>query len=364
MRIGIDARLIKEKGLGRYIRNLLYELQEIDKKNEYFIFLLRRDVADFSFNRNFTKVVADFRWYTIKEQTQFPKVLSKLNLDLLHVPHFNAPIFFKGKTVVTIHDLIHQHVDTKHASTLNPVLYRIKRAGYKKVFSAAVNRSSKIITVSRFVKKQLEQEWGIDSKKIVVTYEGIDKSFGKKESKEILQKYNIKPPFIFYVGNAHPHKNIEALVKGFVKLRQNYQDLQLVLVGDDDFFWPKLRRTTDNKDIIFTGKVSDEELTTLYKNAQAFVTASLEEGFGLPILEAFSLGCPVVSSNKGSLPEIGGEAASYFDPNNLNQMIEKISEVLNNNNLRAGLVERGKKRASQFSWKKMAEETLRIYKSV
>lgn len=364
MNIGIDARLYNEKGLGRYIRNLIANLQKIDKQNTYYIFLLEKDFKDIKLSKNFVKVLADFRWYTVKEQTHFPKILNQYNLDLLHVPHFNVPIFYRGKIVVTIHDLIHQHVDTKGSSTHNLLIHTVKKLGYKKVFGAAIKRSLKIITVSEFVKKQLEDEWKVPSKKITVTYEGVDENFGKFESKDVLKENNIKPPYIFYVGNAHPHKNIAELIEAFFELRKKYQYLQLVLSGEDNFFWPKIRKAYKNPNIIYTGKVTDEELVTLYKNAQCFVTASLEEGFGLPLLEAFSLGCPVVSSNRGSLPEVGSDAAIYFDPKNQEDMIEKIQKILNNQALRKDLIEKGKKRVRDFSWGKMAEETLKIYKSV
>lgn len=379
MRIGIDARLYNEKGLGRYIRNLISNLQKLDKENQYFVFLLNEDFKKLKFNNNFTKVLADFRWYTVKEQTNFPKILNQYNLDLLHVPHFNVPIFYKGKMVVTIHDLIHQHVDTRSASTHNFLIHKIKKLGYKKVFGTALKRSSNIITVSEFVKKQLEDEWKVDHKKITVTYEGVDESFGNIASKGILKEKGIKPPYIFYIGNAHPHKNIKELIKAFIELRKKYQYLQLVLAGDDNFFWPKIRKfvmdsrirgnegkpssASRNDNIVFTGKVSDEELVTLYKNAQCFVTASLEEGFGLPLLEAFALNCPVVSSNMGSLPEVGNNAALYFDPKDQEDMMEKIRQVLNNQKTRNELIKKGKKRVKDFSWEKMTKETLKIYQS-
>lgn len=371
LRVGIDARLYQEKGLGRYIKNLLENLQEIDKKNKYFIFLLKDDFRDLKFAKNFHKILADFRWYTVKEQLQFPKILNSYDLDLLHVPHFNVPIFYSGKMVVTIHDLIHQHVDTRASSTHNLLVYKIKKIAYKKVFQTALSKSKKVITVSKYVKKQLEEEWGVPSKNIIVTYEGVDEEFLRsgssakdQQSRKILENFKIKPPYIFYVGNAHPHKNLGMLINTFLDLRQRFQYLQLVLSGDDNYFWPRIRRNYKHKDIIYTGKVSDKELAVLYKGAEAFVTASLEEGFGLPLLESFAIGTPVVSSNSASLPEIGGEAALYFDPRNKEDMVEKIQKVLNDLKLKRTLIENGRRRVKQFSWKKMAKETLEIYESV
>lgn len=369
MRIGVDARLINEKGLGRYIKNLLVQLAKIDSKNEYFIFLLRDDYHSLKFPENFQKVLVNFRWYTLKEQTEFPKILKSLNLDILHVPHFNVPVFYSGNIVVTIHDLIHQHIDTKHASTHNILVYKLKKLGYRQVFKKAVTKSKKIITVSKFVKDQLEKEWNISNFRVEVTYEGVDDNFTEAVIKlsrvrqdKILKELGIKQPFLFYVGNAHPHKNIEGIISAFLEIRKSYQYIQLVLAGDDNFFWPRLKRKYKHQDIIFTGKITDEQLAAIYKNAQAFVTASLEEGFGLPLLEAFTAHCPVVSSSRGSLPEIGGDAAVYFDPTNMEDMISKITQVLNSDKLRQALIEKADKRVKYFSWEKMAKETLKIYK--
>ncbi len=184
-------------------------------------------------------------------------------------------------------------------------------------------------------------------------------------------KFSIKPPFIFYVGNAHPHKNVEGLIKAFLNLRQKYQYLQLVLSGNDHYFWDRVKKEFNQKDIIYTGFVSDEELVALYKSSQVFVMPSFEEGFGIPILEAMAFNTPVVSSNAGSLKEIGGDAALYFDPSprhserseESNDMEEKIMKVLNDQKLGKELIEKGKKRVKLFSWKNLAEETLKIYRS-
>ncbi len=366
MRIGIDARLYNESGVGRYIRNLLSHLQEIDTKNEYLIFHLKKDFDSLAYSNNFTKVLADFRWYSFIEQIKFPKLLNKFNLDLMHFPHFNTPIFYKGKFIVTIHDLIHQHFSMQKATTHDPITYKIKKFGYKTVFKNAIKKSEKVITVSNFVKNQLIGEWGIDENKIIVTEEAVDekiiglaKNLNEKRSKQILEKFNIHSPFIFYVGNAHPHKNVEGLIKAFLEIKEENGNLQLVLSGSDHYFWQKIKQ--NQEDIIFTGYVTDEELVALYKNAKAFVMPSYEEGFGIPLLEAFASGCPVVSSNAGSLPEVGGDACLYFDPKNEEDMKEKTTEVLNNQKLRGELIEKGYKRYKKFSWKKLAKETLQTY---
>lgn len=368
MIIVIDGRLWFESGIGRYIRNLVTNLRNIDKENEYKILLLKKDLDKIKLGDNFQKIEADFRWYSLAEQYSLPKILKKLQPDLVHFPHFNVPISYKGKYVVTIHDLIHQHFPTRAASTRNPLIYKMKKYGYKRVFDSAVKNSLKIITPSEFVKGQLEHEWSVDRSKIVVTPEGVDdsilnitRSLGRKEADSVLGKFNINGSYIFYIGNAQPHKNIFELIDAFRLVKQMYPDLSLVLSGPQNFFWQKIKDKIKDKAIIFTGYINDEEMVALYKNAECFVMPSLEEGFGIPVLEAMACGCPVVSSQNGSLPEVGGDGAVYFDPNNIEDMAEKISKVLDDKGLRRNLIEKGLKRYKEFSWQKMAEQTLEVY---
>ena len=375
MRIVIDARMINESGIGRYLRNLISNLQILDRKNEYYILLLKKDsigpsgLQNDEIGKNFHEIVADFQWYTVAEQIRLPGILKKIKPDLVHFPHFNVPFFYRGKFVVTIHDLIHQSFSMDR-STHTPLVYGLKHLGYRKIFGNAVKKAEKILVPSEYVKSQLIEKWKIDGQKIVVTSEGVDTklytivdSLSKSQIENALRKFSIKRPYIFYVGNAHPHKNVEGLIKVFTQIHLRGGKLQLVLAGGDNFFWQKIKQDSRfrGNDIVFTGEVSDEELAALYKNAECFVMPSFEEGFGLPILEAMSLGCPVVSSNVGSLPEVGGDGAVYFDPHDLGDMGEKINKVLNSEELRKGLIEKGKKRVKQFSWQKMAEQTLEVY---
>lgn len=359
MKIVIDGRMWSESGVGRYIRNLVLELQKLDTQNVFSILLLKKDFEKLNFENNFKKVLADFRWYGIKEQIKLPKILKNLNADLVHFPHFNVPIFYHGKFIVTVHDLIHQHFSFARSTTHGPLVFKIKQFGYKKVFQSALKQSQKILVPSNFIKKQLIIDWGVDEKRITVTYEAVDNKLLTIENKRPINK--LDEPYIFYVGNAHPHKNVEGLVKAFLKLKEKYPNLKLVLAGHDHYFWQRIQKEYQNEDIIYRGYVSDEELVSLYKNAKAFVMPSLEEGFGIPLLEAFALGCPVVSSHAGSLSEVGGHAAIYFDPSSADDMAEKISRVLDGENLRKELIKKGLKRYKQFSWKKLAEKTLEVY---
>lgn len=370
MRLGFDARLINESGIGRYIRNLLDNLSKIDQKNEYFILLKKKDIDKFNFGGNFQKIEADFGWYSVSEQINLPKILSDLNLDLVHFPHFNVPVFYKSKFVVTIHDLIHQHFIMKRATTLDPLTYKIKQIGYNEVFRNAVKKSQKILVPSGFVKNQLLNEWKVDKEKIIVTYEGVDEkilTIKKRQSKslqlKILEKIGVKKPYLFYVGNAHPHKNIEGLIQAFRKIKEDNKELNLVLVGGDHYFWKTIKQGFKDPGILYPGFVTDESLVTLFSHAEMFVMPSFEEGFGIPVLESFALSCPVVCSDIGALKEVGADACLYFNPRSIDDIAEKINEVLTDEKLKRRLIKAGEKRLKMFSWKKLAEETLKTYLS-
>ncbi len=375
-RIGIDARMYGPigKGLGRYTQELVDNILKLDNENEYIIFLSKDNFSKFNASRlNVKKVLADVRWYTFKEQIVMPFLIWRENIDLMHFPHFNVPILLPTKFIVTIHDLILTKFPTIRATKLSPFVYKIKHFAYTNVIKSAVKRSEKIITVSEFTKKDIVDKLNVKSEKISVVYEGIANQFKKssrfsvdiEDDKNTLLKYNINREFLIYTGNAYPHKNLEWLVDNFKKKCKNFD---LVLVGKDDFFYNRVKKIArKNKavfdvKIIFPGYVSDYDLNVLYRNAFAYVFPSLYEGFGLPPLEAMSNGCPVISSNKASMPEILGNAVLYFDPKNFKNFIEKINLIQNNTQLRDELIKSGYQRVKKYSWKKCAKNTLNIYK--
>jgi len=374
LKIGIDCRFWGvNAGIGRYIRNLIFHLQKLDKRNKYFLFLKKQDFEKVNLNNNFTKIVADFKWYSISEQIGMTWVLSKNNLDLVHFPHFNMPFFWPGKFIVTIHDLTHQYFQMRRVTTHNPFIYKIKRISYKIIFKKAVNYSAKILVPSNYVKNLLKKEWDINPQKITVTYEGVEDKFLSIEKKlnlkssiikmsNVLNNFDIEQPYLFYVGNAHPHKNVEGLIKAFLLLQKKYQNLKLVLSGEDQNFWPRIKREFQYPGIIYTGFVNEEELIVLYKNAACFVMSSFEEGFGIPILEAMACSTPIAASNVASLPEIGGSAVNYFDPFNIEDIVEKIEHILRDKKFQKELIEKGRKRVRLFSWEKMAQQTLECYR--
>lgn len=374
MKIGIDARFYgpSGKGLGRYTEKLIKNLEKIDFQNQYFIFLRKENWKDYNpQNPNFRKVLADLPWYTVEEQIFMPRIISKHKIDLMHFPHFNVPIFYFGDFVVTIHDLILLKFSTKKATTLGPILYKIKYLGYKRVITRAIKKAKKVITVSNFTKNEIATYFNLNPEKISVTYEACDGiEYGQLSLPEsrFLLNHKIVKPYILYVGNAYPHKNLEKLLEVFKKLKNNSKfNFQLVLVGRPDYFYQRLEKQAQelgllkNNSVVFFGFASQKDLAHLYRKASLYIFPSFIEGFGLPALEAMSYGLPVVASGTSSLPEILDDAALFFDPKDNKDMISVITKVLNDQNLRKKMVQKGYEQVKKFSWEKCARETLVTY---
>jgi glycosyltransferase involved in cell wall biosynthesis len=371
MRIGIDARFygIVGKGLGRYTQKLIEHLEKIDGKNQYFIFLRKENWEDYQPKRNnFTKIMANIPWYSLREQIFFPKILKKRRLDFVHFPHFNVPYFYKGKFIVTIHDLILFRFPTKKATTLSPFFYFFKRLGYRAVINRAVKRAKTIIAVSNYTKKDILDNFKVDPQKIFVTHEAADTKnhLPDMAHDEILKKYGIMKPYILYVGNAYPHKNLERLVKAFQEAVKKHPGLNLVMVGKNDYFYQRLSKFVRNNNIahiVFTGEVDDKHLNAIYRESKLYVFPSLYEGFGLPPLEAMHMDVPVICSDSSCLPEILGEAAYYFDPRGVFEISDSIDKVITDIPLRQKLIENGRKQIRKYSWVDLAKKTLEIYQA-
>ena len=371
-RIGIDARFYGPigKGLGRYTKDEVDNILKIDKENEYVIFLSKDNIKDFKTDNPRVKIVlANVRWYTLAEQILLPFFIWREKIDLMHFPHFNVPLLCFKKYIVTIHDLILTKFPTQRATTLHPIFYKIKNFAYKVVIKNAIKKSKMIIAVSEFTKSDIVKQFKVNPDKIKVTYEGVAQTFLSVDNydvKKLKLCYNIHSPFMLYVGNAYPHKNLEKLIIVFFKISKKINNLRLVLVGKEDYFYKRLKEFAKNysNKIIFPGFVPDKDLYFLYKNALAYIFPSLYEGFGLPPLEAMSQGCVVISSNKASMPEILGEAAIYFNPEDEIDMQDKLEEIIENKYKREELIKKGYEQLKKYSWEVCAKKTLEIYKLV
>ena len=357
--IAIDARIINST-TGRYVERLLTYLQDIDHTNHYSILVRKKDV-DFwkPTNTNFSIVVADFDNYSLEEQMGFKRLLKTLKPDLVHFCMPQQPIGYKGKKVTTFHDLTLLKTYNSDKSWL---AFHLKQAVGKFVFKNVAVKNNHLIAISEFTKKELLEFTDVKEDNITVIYESADVANGSSKTYKLPYKN-----YLLYVGQQSDYKNIKRLGDAHQKLLKNYPDLGLVLVGkknasaliNESYFDKK-----QYKNILFTDFVEDTELNWLYAHATAYVFPSLMEGFGLPGLEAMSHGAPVISSNATCLPEIYGTAAHYFDPKNTDDIARAITEVLGNQKLRTELSKNGYEQIKKYSWKRMAEQTHKVYTDV
>lgn len=369
MRIGIDARFYGSigKGLGRYTQRLLKYLENIARHDEFVVFLRKENFEDYQPQAvNFAKKLADFPWYSFSEQKNFPRLLKSENLDLVHYPHFNVPLFTPKPFVVTIHDLILTHFPTRRATTLGPLKYFIKQMAYKIILSRAIQNAKQVLTVSEFTKQDIQKYFGYDPKKITVTYEAVETfPLPSLDNEAILKKFGITKPYLLYVGNAYPHKNLEKLIEFMKILPENRKNLQMAIVCKPDYFLNRLINLVDKSGLWanfrFPGFVPDDELGVLYGQAHAYIFPSFYEGFGIPPLEAMSQGTPVLSSDAACMKEILGEAAIYFDPHSTSGMIKALDTLDQSANIRQIMIAKGRQQVSKYSWESLAKTTLDIY---
>ncbi|MEK7529684.1 MAG: glycosyltransferase family 1 protein [Patescibacteria group bacterium] len=378
LHIGIDARMFGPRvgggGPGRYVEQLILHLQAQDDHNCYTLFCKRENFGDIPLpNKRWTKIVTDVHWYTLAEQLVMPRAIDKHKLDLIHFPHFNVPLRVRTPFVVTIHDLIMlEQPWSARATTRNRLLFELKRIGFRKTLRHAVKNARHIITVSNHAKSQIIHRLGASPKSISVVYNGIDIAVPKtastkqksKSGSSILSR--IKTPYIFNVSNSYPHKNIETLLHTFSFLLQEHPNVTLVLAGPSNEFQDRLREEAreiaipDDR-ILFTGFVSDDELTALYANAVLYVIPSKVEGFGIPPLEALRLGTPVAASRTSCIPEILGEAAVYFNPDDIESMLDAMEQLLTDRSLKTSLLSKSHDVLARYRWDDAASQTLQIY---
>jgi len=370
MKIGIDARLINETGVGRYIRNLIREIGKLDSENQYIIYLPESSFDSFVLpSGKWEKRLATPRWHTLWEQVAMPVLFLKDRLNLIHVPYFNVPVLYPGKFIVTIHDLTILHFQTGKATTLPYWLYRLRMAGYLIILTLSLRKAAGIIVPSQTTKQEIVDHFHIPGTKIFVTYEGVDEKISAV-SRAVSVK-NLPYPYFLYVGNAYPHKNLELLVSAFGDFIRKHKerDYRLVLVGKDDFFYSRLKKEVEKEglqsSVIFYGRAGDEELHGLYTGARALVFPSLMEGFGLPALEALSLGTPVLCSDIPIFHEILKDFPHYVNPYDRNDLCRGFSNIAQEkNHQQKGTKEKLWELLRTYSWEQLGRDTVRLYNTL
>lgn len=371
MNIAIDARFygLEHAGLGRYTKNLVEQLARIDTKNRYTLFV-QPEYKGLLIADNFVTKVVEASPYSIWEQIKLTNALHKGHYDLVHFPHFIVPIFnLSTPFVVTIHDLIkHKHRGIE-ASTLSPLMYGLKQYAYRFDMWWAVHKSKHILVPTEFVKQDVKDWFHIDPPKISVTFEGVDgalTAFDSTENQrnEIMVRYGISGPYMLYVGSAYPYKKVDVLVDALTYMPEN---VSLVLIGSRSVFYKRIEDLVSSRGfthrVKMLGYVPDSELSVLYSQASCFVSASQEEGFGIPPLEAMSMSCPVVLSDIPVHKEVCGDAAIYVSECGAQGFADTVANLLTNESLRAHLIEKGLSQVKKYSWEEMAKQTLKMYES-
>jgi glycosyltransferase involved in cell wall biosynthesis len=367
VRIAIDARKLRDFGIGTYIRNLLRHLSRLDRDTEFVVLCSDEDLGFAAeLGENFRAVPERSGGYSLREQFAVPMDLRREGANLFHAPHYVLPPLTPCRSVVTIHDCIHLRFPE----------YLPNRLGYAYARSflwVAAHRSAHVFTVSEASKRDILSYFRIPESKISVIYNAIDERFHEEppadEVERVRDRYQLNDPFVLYAGNIKPHKNIERLIEAFHILRRGeLEHVKLLIIGDEITKYAGLRRAVHryklHKHVRFFGFVPDATLAILYRLARVFVFPSLYEGFGLPPLEAMASGTPVVTSNVSSLPEVVGDAAMLIDPYEPEAIAGAVRRVLLDDRLRDDMRERGLARAREFSWDRSIRRVRAIYDRV
>lgn len=372
MKIGIDLRMYSSQftGIGRYCYELVENLIELDKENSYVFFLNEPEYGQFLHDKS--ELLKDERYkavkvnaphYSLREQLAFSKTLKKEHLDLMHFTHFNAPIFYRRPCIVTIHDLTLSFFPGKKLTKW------YHRMGYHIVLKSILKKAKRIIAVSKNTELDLHRLYNFTRSKTVMIHEAVGEEFSvlpMGKVAETMGKFGVDKEYILYTGVHRDHKNVVGLIGGFARLKNDYGfDGYLVITGKENPHYPEIKTTIEKlgleNEVKLAGHVEENDLIGLYNGAIIYAYPSFYEGFGLPALEAFACGTAVCASNKSCIPDICGDAAVYFDPKNPDEMAEKFAELLRNDGLREHLIEKGRRRLKDFSWKKMAKETSDVY---
>ncbi len=376
MRIGIDATplILKRSGVGYYTKNLVEQLINFKDDFELALFIsslrgqsgkLEKEFDSENVKVIHSRIPARALVQLWSKTRSFPVENLIGMIDIFHATNYLLPFLKKAKGIITIHDL---------GFIRFPEFCQKETLKYRDLLPLSIKRATKIISVSEFTRHEIIELLGVKPEKIVVTHQGYGTIFNKRlkpdELNYVLGKYNLKMgEIILFVGTVEPRKNLSKLIDAFdeVKVKKSINH-KLVIAGglgwSYDEFLKKKAASKFSDDIILTGYISGKELLALYRLASCFVFPSLYEGFGLPVLEAMVNSTPVVCSKRSSLPEIAGDAAVYFNPDDAEDIANKIIRVLEDTELKNRLISSGKKQVRKYSWKKSVEKTVQIYKHV
>ena len=375
MRILIDATCISDQMCGweRYSYNLMKEISLIDKENEYTVLLAKSDLSDshevfeLGKRKNFLLKRVGFKSAGPMREFKFLFAGLSPDYDLFHCLGNYLPIFQNYRSVVTIHDLGYVGY-----SRFCGRVTSLKIIYMKYIFKKAFSKAKRIIADSRATKQEVIDILGIPEEKIGVIYlaAGLRPGSRPQTAASVLEKYSIKKPYFLHLGTNLPHKNLNGLIEAFAEFKKIHDrwDARLVIAGKQHPQYKqhlnKAGKLGISDRLIFTGFVPKEHIPPLYREAAAFLFLSFHEGFGLPILEAMECGTPVISSGVSSMPEVTADAAILVSPEKPREIAQGMFAILDSKELRRKYIEKGHERLKQFSWRKTAEETLKVYREV
>ena len=370
MRIGIEAQRIFRKnkhGMDYVVLQEIRELQKIDTRNEYFVFVAPGDdrCLEDTQNVHILEIGGDF--YPLWEQVTLLKAANELNLDMLHCTSNTAPIRCKIPLILTLHDIIFLEPRDK----ANKSFYQNMGWFYRRlVVPRILKKCKRIITVSNFEKNNIMSKLDLPQGKIAMIYNGYNEWFKPlDDTEQIYKKYIDTSGYFFFLGNTDPKKNTERTLVAYSKYLEKSEVKRRLLMADlDKSFLSSIieRNHIENilPQIVMPGYIVNKDLPYIYNNAFAFLYTSLRESFGIPLLEAMACGTPVITSNTSSMPEIGGSEAILINPEDPNEIAEKMLQLEKDEALYQRQKKIGPIRAKCFSWQQTAEHLLDLYESI
>lgn len=362
MRIAVNTRLLltgRLEGLGRFTYETLRLITKAHPEHAFYFLFDRPYDPAFIFSDNVTPVVVNpptrhpVLWHVWFELA-LPRVLKQINPDLFLSPDGFLSLRAHVVSLPVIHDLNFVH---------NPKDLAPSHAWfYNRYFPKYAQKATRIATVSEFSRLDIAKQYHIDLSKIDVVYNGVSERFRpltEASKQAVRKKWSAAKPYFIYVGAIHPRKNMERMLQAYDQFRQNNAEHRFVLVGNKKWWTASMQRTLDamkcKDEVIFTGRVSDQDLNDLMGAALANVYVSTFEGFGIPIIEAFQSGVPVITSNVTSMPEIAANAALLIDPLQTESIANAMVELSRSEQLRTDLIAKGQERAAQFTWQRSAD---------
>lgn len=378
MKIGIEGQRLsrlKKHGMDMVALELIRNLQEIDKENEYVVFMQPgEDDEIIKSSPNFKVVKLEGGFYPKWEQIALAKAAQKEGCQILHCTSNTAPIYCKIPLVVTLHDII--YMESSYLKILKGSATSYQKFGniYRKIVVPRIlKKCKKIITVSHFEKNRIGEFFGMkNDPRLTAVYNGVSQHFipitDKSELQRVKLSYKLPEHFIFFLGNTDPKKNTKGALIAFSDFIKTNPEYKLVMLDYDLNELNSLLNEIGNpsliNSIVLTGYVVNTDLPAIYSQCKVFLYPSLRESFGIPMLEAMACGVPVITSNTSSMPEVAGDAAFIIDPYKPDEITAALQTLITDENLRTTLINKGIARAKEFTWKAMAKSVLSIYKEI